>query len=516
MPQEVYRFGPYRLDSRTRLLWQAGDVVPLRGREFETLHTIASRLGAPVDKYQILKEIWPDNPGIHESNVTTQVRALRKKLGKDASGQEYIRNISNQGYFISCVVVVPAEAEVVPGAKTGDRPESEGELHGPVISAPDESLRAEDDHVAENAVTAGQVISPLGSARTHSMLLGSTNVVRAYMAVSAVAIMCAIAALGVIWRAYGLTIPAFWLGVLVIILAYPRLPDAPATRSLAALFLLAAMSYTASVTTLPEVTSTVVNLAVIPPAAAYPFVMGLKYVPLFFVVLAYWVLLVYRRDRGFLSSPLLGKAYISTGILVLLITCVCVASASREDRVWQANLPGRWTIVLGYAVVFVLNLAAWIAGHHYYKQESIASYRRLFSICAILYLPVAVTAFLVDSQFNRINRYYLDVRWPEAYMAANPDAANEVESLTRGSLSAKVGTKLQSVLRDPVFRQVLQHGILYKQHFDEPFQVFDRAVILGYRRPSQGPHRRLLPFVVIRFPKELADAFRFELVSEDK
>ena len=127
MPHEVYRFGPYRLDSRTRLLWQAGEVVRLRGREFETLHAIASRLGAPVEKDQILKEIWLGNPGIHESNVTTQVRALRKKLGKDASGQEYIRNISNQGYFIPCVAVIPAEAEVVPSVATVYHSDSEGE-----------------------------------------------------------------------------------------------------------------------------------------------------------------------------------------------------------------------------------------------------------------------------------------------------------------------------------------------------------------------------------------------------
>jgi hypothetical protein len=243
--------------------------------------------------------------------------------------------------------------------------------------------------------------------------------------------------------------------------------------------------------------------------------MGLKYIPLFFVVLAYWVLLAYRRDRGFLSRPLLSKAYIVSGILVLLVTCICVVSASGEDRIWWANLPGLWSIVLGYSVVFVLNVAAWIAGYYYYKQESIASYRPLFSLCTFLYLPVAVIAFLVDSQFNRINQYYLDVRWPQAYVAANPNAANEMERLLQRAPNAKIGWKLQLVLRDPDFRQTLQHGTFCKQHFDEPFQVFDRAVIFGYRRASQGPHGRL-PLVVIRFPIELADALRFELVSEDR
>jgi hypothetical protein len=160
-------------------------------------------------------------------------------------------------------------------------------------------------------------------------------------------------------------------------------------------------------------------------------------------------------------------------------------------------------------------VGAWIAGHHYYKQESIASYRPLFSICAVLYLPVAVTAFLVDGQFNRINRYYLDLRWPETYVAANPNATDEVERLIQGALKAKIGSDLRGVLRDPDFRQRLQHGTFYRQHFDEPFQILNRAVILGYRHSSKGPHGHL-PLVVIRLPKELADIFRFELVSEDR
>jgi hypothetical protein len=76
-----------------------------------------------------------------------------------------------------------------------------------------------------------------------------------------------------------------------------------------------------------------------------------------------------RHLKGFLSSPVLGKAYIVTGILVLLVTGVCVVSASGEDRIWQASIPGRWPIFLGYTVVVVLNVGAWIAGHHYYRQE---------------------------------------------------------------------------------------------------------------------------------------------------
>ena len=516
MSRQLFEFGPYRLDPQDRSLWRGEERIPLAGAEFEILNAMLRRAGQLASKSMLLKEVWPDaHLSMDESNVYHAMMTLRRKLGKDAAGREFVRTVPNRGYFVPDVIVRSREAEAELASPAVERFQSEGDFRPTMINGPHEPSHTEGDHDSEEAASARREISPPDTETDHVIMPASTDPVRRYIAVSAVAIVYAIAAVGVIWPAYGMTVGVFWLGAIVIALVYRRLPNTPTTRSVAALFLLAAMSYTTSATTLPEVMSTVENLDVIPPAAAYPLVMGLEYIPLFFVVLAYWVPFAYRRDKGLPASPLLSKAYILSGILVSLVTCVCVVLASGEDHIWQANLPGRWLIVLGGAVVFVFNVAAWIVGHYYYKKESIASYWPLFLICTMLYLPVAVTAFLVDGQFNRINQYYLDVRWPEAYVAGNPDAANDVESLLRGVLKAKVGLKLQSVLRDPAFRQMVQHGTFYKQHFDEPFQVFDRAVIMAYRRASQAPHGRL-PLVVIRFPKELADAFRFEVVSEDR
>ncbi len=79
IPPEVYQFGPYRLDSCSRSLWRGAEPIPLTGREFGTLRRIASGLGEPVSKDEILEEF---EKGATESNVTTQVRVLRKKLAK--------------------------------------------------------------------------------------------------------------------------------------------------------------------------------------------------------------------------------------------------------------------------------------------------------------------------------------------------------------------------------------------------------------------------------------------------
>jgi hypothetical protein len=64
-------------------------------------------------------------------------------------------------------------------------------------------------------------------------------------------------------------------------------------------YLVAAMSYLASGSTMPDFQATVINATTLPPATTYLFVVGLKFVPLFVLVLAYWVVLGFYGDAGF-------------------------------------------------------------------------------------------------------------------------------------------------------------------------------------------------------------------------
>jgi hypothetical protein len=154
-------------------------------------------------------------------------------------------------------------------------------------------------------------------------------------------------------------------------------------------------------------------------------------------------------------------------------------------------------------------------GHHCFRGESVSSYRFLFLFCGIAYAGVAVAAYFVDNEHNRINRYYLDVRWPEAYVAVNPDGIKNFLGARQGEFRKRIGPDLAALLNDSSFIEVLHNGTFYKQHFDEPFQLLSRAVIYAYRPKSpSGAGRRA--FEAIRFPKELADALRFEPMSEEK
>ena len=77
-----------------------------------------------------------------------------------------------------------------------------------------------------------------------------------------------------------------------------------------------------------------------------------------------------------------------------------------------------------------------------------------------------------------------------------------------------MGPDLASLLNDPEFEWALRHETFYKQDFDEPFQMFGRAVMFGYRaRTRLSPQSQT--FVIVRFPEELAKALRFEFTGKN-
>ena len=183
---------------------------------------------------------------------------------------------------------------------------------------------------------------------------------------------------------------------------------------------------------------------------------------------------------------------------------------SGDDRVCIAGVPGSWTLGFASMAVLVVNIAVWLAGYRYLQAEQL-SCRPLFLTCVLAYVGIAVAAFFVDHEHNFINRYYLDVRWPETYVVKNPDELRDLDRHA-GAIKNKIGPDLAALLKDPAFIGTLHHGKFYKQHSDEGFQLNSRAVIYSYR-PESTSGAAHPAFVAVRFPKELADALRFESVG---
>ena len=482
--RECYDFGAYRLDVPQRTLWRGGGIVSLTAREFDLLWALLRRLGTPVDKHVLLGEIWPENPGIQESNVTTQVRTLRRKLGKDGSGQEYIRNISNQGYFIVGVVRTadPEDAE---------RPSDLLDMTEPV---PEES----------------RANGPTGEPATRRL---APVIVTCPFLAAALAILLTLWGVAADTGAYGLAIVLLCAGCGLASVLYTRSEDTPLARSLLALLLGAVMAYIPSASSLKEVVASVVNATTLTPALVYPFITGLKFIPLFVLVLVYWALSGRHGDWGFQQDRLFRDSYLPLGGLFLLLTGGLLVSSSGEDRIWREALPGYRTIASGYGAVVILNVVVGWLGYRAFFRDHIVGSRSLAFACAVAYLPLAAVGFIIDETYNSINRHALDQRRPEAYYASNPEALQQLKR-AGPEWEADIGPDLRSVLQDPAFERALRTQPFYKQNFDEPFQLGTRAVMFGYQPAPSSPPSRPSRFVMIRFPEKMAAALQFHAASE--
>lgn len=111
--QHLYEFGPYRLDTAEQLLLRDGKPVPLTPKAFETLLALVERNGHLVEKEELMKVVWAD-AFVEESNLTNNVAAIRKLLGRGKSGRNYIETVPKRGYrFTAPVKELPPETLIV-------------------------------------------------------------------------------------------------------------------------------------------------------------------------------------------------------------------------------------------------------------------------------------------------------------------------------------------------------------------------------------------------------------------
>lgn len=96
-PERIFYFGPFRLSTATRLLFEGERIVRLGGKAIAILIALVERAGELVTKDELIAVAWPDTLVV-EANLTVQVAALRRALGEDASANQYILNSPGRGY----------------------------------------------------------------------------------------------------------------------------------------------------------------------------------------------------------------------------------------------------------------------------------------------------------------------------------------------------------------------------------------------------------------------------------
>jgi Tol biopolymer transport system component/DNA-binding winged helix-turn-helix (wHTH) protein len=101
--KHFYEFGPYRLDTVERELVRGGQPVPLTPKAFQTLLVLVEGSGRILEKDELLSRIWPDT-FVEEITLAQNISTLRKALGVDQDGRQYIETVPRRGYrFVASV-----------------------------------------------------------------------------------------------------------------------------------------------------------------------------------------------------------------------------------------------------------------------------------------------------------------------------------------------------------------------------------------------------------------------------
>ncbi|MBV8436714.1 MAG: winged helix-turn-helix domain-containing protein [Silvibacterium sp.] len=111
MGGKSYSFGPFRLLPSEHLLLRGETAIALAPKTFDLLAVLVSRHGQLLTRDQLMHTIWPDS-FVEEINLTVNISLLRKVLGEQPDGRQYISTIPKRGYrFDSPVTEVAQTAE---------------------------------------------------------------------------------------------------------------------------------------------------------------------------------------------------------------------------------------------------------------------------------------------------------------------------------------------------------------------------------------------------------------------
>ena len=112
--KQLYEFGPFSIDAAERLLLKDGHPLQLTPKAFDLLLVLVENSGHLVAKDELMQRLWP-GAFVEEANLPNNILLVRKALGDDASGHQYIETVPRRGYrFVAKTVELCSEpAELI-------------------------------------------------------------------------------------------------------------------------------------------------------------------------------------------------------------------------------------------------------------------------------------------------------------------------------------------------------------------------------------------------------------------
>jgi pimeloyl-ACP methyl ester carboxylesterase len=110
---DVYRFGPFRLDAVQGLLWAGPEEVVLTPKAFATLRVLVERAGSVLSKTELMEHVWPECH-VDENNLAQNISLVRKTLAGFDPKTEYVQTLARRGYrfaaHVDAATAAPAHA----------------------------------------------------------------------------------------------------------------------------------------------------------------------------------------------------------------------------------------------------------------------------------------------------------------------------------------------------------------------------------------------------------------------
>ena len=100
---KLYEFDVFRLDATERVLWRNGEMLTLPPKVFDTLLTLVENEGRVVSKAELMETIWAD-AFVEESNLSQNIYTLRRTMGIDEQGRQFIETVPRRGYRFAASV----------------------------------------------------------------------------------------------------------------------------------------------------------------------------------------------------------------------------------------------------------------------------------------------------------------------------------------------------------------------------------------------------------------------------
>jgi predicted ATPase/DNA-binding winged helix-turn-helix (wHTH) protein len=162
MSEQTFSFGPFLLCPSRRLLLEDGKKLRLGSRAFDLLVALVNRAGDIISKEELIAAAWPGT-FVEETSLRVHIAALRRALGGDGGGTEYIANIPGRGYsFVATLGGDPMHLADPPASPVGARA-SLPRLKGRVVGRAAE-IAAIADKVAQRPLVT--IVGPGGIGKT--------------------------------------------------------------------------------------------------------------------------------------------------------------------------------------------------------------------------------------------------------------------------------------------------------------------------------------------------------------